>query len=154
MNSRLGSEYKIELIKILKQIMTEGYYIDEDINQEQLDKLQSQVDKLKNKLREERTKKVYGSTEIVALINVEGLLSSSLLRYMEELGLGYYKVAKVNRVFKHNGAFFIRVTDKSCLTWIPLMYEHYSEYMNFLYEPISIPKISHSDELITMKYVS
>ena len=56
--------------------------------------------------------------------------------------------------FEFNGAFFIRVTDKSCLTWIPLMYEHYSEYMNFLYEPISIPKISHSDELITMKYVS
>lgn len=112
MNSRLGSEYKIELIKILKQIMTEGYYIDEDITQDQIDKLQNQVDKLKNKLREERTKKVYGSTEIVELINVEGLLSSSLLRYMNELGLGCYKVAKVNRVFKYNDSFVSRCCAK------------------------------------------
>lgn len=46
MSSRLGSEYKIELIEILDKIRTEGYYIDNNISQEQLDNLQCEVDRL------------------------------------------------------------------------------------------------------------
>lgn len=105
MNSRLGAEYKIDLIEILEQIKVNGYYIAQNINSYQLDKLQAEV----NELKAERTKKVYGSTEIVRYIKVKGLLSSALLRYMDEVAdVGDYTVAKVNRTFKYNEGFIGR----------------------------------------------
>lgn len=56
--------------------------------------------------------------------------------------------------YDFNGVLFIRVKDITCLNWIPLMYQHYDEYMNFLYEkPIRIP-FKHSTELINCKYSS
>ena len=50
------------------------------------------------------------------------------------------------------GAFFIRVNDKNCLTWIPLMYEHYCEYMDFLDIPPT-PYLGNSKDLINLPYL-
>ena len=104
MNSRLGAEYKIELIEILDKIRANGYYIDENITSEQVEKLEQEIAELKA----ERTKKVYGSTDIVKMIKVPNLLSSTLFRYMaEEMKLGTYDVefGNVNRTFVPNEDF-------------------------------------------------
>lgn len=51
MNSRLGAEYKIELIEILDKIRQDGFYVDDNISKEQLNSLQNKVNKLKDKYR-------------------------------------------------------------------------------------------------------
>ena len=106
MNSRLGAEYKIELIEILDKIRQDGFYVDDNITSEQLDKLQQKVDKLKDKLYYERTRTGLGATQIVNYINVYNLLPSTLFRFMDEyLHLGTYKVVNKNRRFKPNENF-------------------------------------------------
>ena len=56
--------------------------------------------------------------------------------------------------YEFNGALFIRVSNSLCLNWIPLVYEYYDEYIDFLYEkPIKTP-FKHSSELINYKYSS
>lgn len=104
MNSRLGAEYKIELIEILDEIRMKGYYVSDDITKEQLDNLQQEVDRLKGEL--------YGSTEIVKMINVPNLLSSSIFVYLSSIGLGTYNRIKVNRQFRINEEFEERLANK------------------------------------------
>lgn len=114
MNSRLGAEYKIELIEILDQIRQDGFYVDDNISSEQLDKLQQKVDKLKDKLYYERTRTGLGATQIVNYINVYNLLPSTLFRFMDEyLHLGTYKVVNKNRRFKPNENF-IKCSKRGC----------------------------------------
>lgn len=114
MNSRLGAEYKIELIEILDQIRQDGFYVDNNISSEQLDKLQQKVDKLKDKLYYERTRTGLGATQIVNYINVYNLLPSTLFRFMDEyLHLGTYKVVNKNRRFKPNENF-IKCSKRGC----------------------------------------
>ena len=64
--------------EVLPQIRKQGYYISKSITDEQVEKLESEVQDLKNKLHHERTQRLYNSNEIVKLINVDGLISSSL----------------------------------------------------------------------------
>lgn len=47
MNSRLGSRYKIKLIEILDQIRINDYYVDENITDKNLDKLQEEINRLR-----------------------------------------------------------------------------------------------------------
>ena len=106
MNSRLGAEYKIELIEILDKIRTKGYYIDDNITSEQVANLEREIEELKTELITDRVKKPYGATEIVKFINVKGLLSSSLFRYLAEvMGVGTYDKVNINRVFVANEDF-------------------------------------------------
>lgn len=101
MNSRLGANYKIDLIEILDTIRTQGYYIDSNITKEQLEDLELEISRLKYD-------RLYGSTEIVKLINVPSLLSSSLFVYMDKvLRVGSYsvKTGNVNRKFVANEDF-------------------------------------------------
>ncbi len=106
MTSRLGHEYKIEMINILDEIRKNDFYVDDNISSEQLDKLQQKVDKLKDKLYYERTRTGLGATQIVNYINVGNLLPSTLFRFMDEyLHIGTYKVVNKNRRFKPNENF-------------------------------------------------
>lgn len=106
MNSRLGAEYKIQLIEILDKIRTEGYYIDDNITSEQVANLEREIEELKAELITDRVKKPYGVTEIVKFINVKSLLSSSLFRYLAEvMGVGTYDRVNKNRVFVANEDF-------------------------------------------------
>ena len=101
MNSRLGANYKIDLIEILDKIRIQGYYIDSNITKEQLEDLELEISRLKYD-------RLYGSTEIVKLINVPSLLSSSLFVYMDKvLRVGSYsvKTGNVNRKFVANEDF-------------------------------------------------
>lgn len=101
MNSRLGANYKIDLIEILDKIKIQGYYIDSNITKEQLEDLELEIGRLKYD-------RLYGSTEIVKLINVPSLLSSSLFVYMDKvLRVGSYsvKTGNVNRKFVANEDF-------------------------------------------------
>jgi hypothetical protein len=50
-----------------------------------------------------------------------------------------------------DGAFFIRVSDVNNLTWIPLVYDYYCEYIDFMFEDMETP-VEHSDDLINMEY--
>lgn len=50
MNSRMGSEYKIKLIDILDEIRKNDYYIDENISNENLDRLKKEVDRLRTQI--------------------------------------------------------------------------------------------------------
>lgn len=107
MNSRLGVDYKIDLIEILDVIRTKGYYIDNNITNEQLEDLELEISRLKYD-------RLYGSTEIVKLINVPGLLSSSLFVYMDKiLRVGSYsvKTGNVNRKFVANEDFDHRAVE-------------------------------------------
>ena len=107
MNSRLGAEYKIELIEILDKIRTNGYYIDDNITSEQVANLEREIEELKAELITDRVKKPYGVTEIVKFINVKSLLSSSLFRYLAEvMGVGTYDRVNKNRVFVANEDFW------------------------------------------------
>lgn len=49
-NSELGIKYKIELIEILDNIRTNDYYIDENITKENITKLETRIENLKNKI--------------------------------------------------------------------------------------------------------
>lgn len=112
MNSRLGAEYKIELIKILDKIRIQGYYIDNNINENQIRELKRNIKDLEYKLHKERTQRLYTTNEVVKKINVNSLLTPSLYRYLaEELHLGDYKVVKKNRRFTPNNDFKNRVIE-------------------------------------------
>lgn len=100
MNSRLGAEYKIELIEILDKIRTEGYYIDENITNEQLENLQQEINNLKEQIKYERTNQLLGATEICKLIDIEGLNSTMVLIFLEKRGLGTRIKVNKNYTFK------------------------------------------------------
>ena len=71
------------------------------------------------------------------------------LMYTNDFTEVYYEVYEYDNftIYDFNGATFIRVYNKNCLTWIPLMYECYVEYMDFLnIKPKQIP-LKHSNEL-------
>lgn len=53
--------------------------------------------------------------------------------------------------YDFNGAFFIRVFDKKCLSWIPFVYGKYIEFPDLLDEKPT-PYVGHSSELISLKY--
>ena len=57
-------------------------------------------------------------------------------------------------VYSFNSCLFIRVKNENCLNWIPLMYEYYNEYMDFLYEEPRIAPIKNSNELVNLKFVN
>ena len=100
-SDKLGVNYKISLTEILDTIRTRGYYIDSNITKEQLEDLELEISRLKYD-------RLYGSTEIVKLINVPSLLSSSLFVYMDKvLRVGSYsvKTGNVNRKFVANEEF-------------------------------------------------
>lgn len=100
-SDKLGVNYKISLTEILDTIRTRGYYIDSDITKEQLEDLELEISRLKYD-------RLYGSTEIVKVINVPSLLSSSLFVYMDKvLRIGSYsvKTGNVNRKFVANEEF-------------------------------------------------
>lgn len=100
-SDKLGVNYKISLTEILDTIRTRGYYIDSNITKEQLEDLELEISRLKYD-------RLYGSTEIVKLINVPSLLSSSLFVYMDKvLRVGSYsvKTGNVNRKFVANEDF-------------------------------------------------
>lgn len=99
--------------EVLPQIRKQGYYISKSITDEQVEKLESEVQDLKNKLHHERTQRLYNSNEIVKLINVDGLISSSLYKYLDsDLHLGEYKICKVNRRFTPNRDFTSRIVNE------------------------------------------
>ncbi|MDU2047779.1 MAG: hypothetical protein E6715_05740 [Clostridium perfringens] len=54
-------------------------------------------------------------------------------------------------IYEFNGAYFIRVFNKSCLSWIPLMYYIYCEDMDGLLRKPT-PYIGNSKDLINLKY--
>ena len=100
-SDKLGVNYKISLTEILDTIRTRGYYIDSNITKEQLEDLELEISRLKYD-------RLYGSTEIVKLINVPSLLSSSLFVYMDKVlrvGLYSVKTGNVNRKFVANEEF-------------------------------------------------
>ena len=99
--------------EVLPQIRKQGYYISKSITDEQIKQLESEVQDLKNKLHHERTQRLYNSNEIVKLINVDGLISSSLYKYLDsDLHLGEYKICKVNRRFTPNRDFTSRIVNE------------------------------------------
>ena len=114
--SKLPSAEKFEtwvFDEVLPQIRKQGYYISKSITDEQVEKLESEVQDLKNKLHHERTQRLYNSNEIVKLINVDGLISSSLYKYLDsDLHLGEYKICKVNRRFTPNRDFTSRIVNE------------------------------------------
>lgn len=106
MTSRLGYEYKIEMINILDEIRKNDFYVDENIKPEQIEKLEQEVERLKDKLLYERTRKGLGALDIVKFININDLLPSSLFVFMSEyLKLGTYIKVNKNRRFKPNDNF-------------------------------------------------
>lgn len=112
MNSRLGAEYKIEMIYLLDEIRRNGFYIDDNISKEQLDSLQNKLNKLKDRLHYERRRKAYGATQIVKKINIDNLLPSTLFRYLDEyLNLGDYIIVNKNRRFRPNDNFVNKCAD-------------------------------------------
>ena len=112
LNSRLGVKYKINLIDILDKIRIQGYYIDNNINENQIRELKRNIRDLEYKLHKERTQRLYTTNEVVKKINVNSLLTPSLYRYLaEELHLGDYKVVKKNRRFTPNDDFKNRVIE-------------------------------------------
>lgn len=102
-----ATEIKNWLIyEVLPSIDKNGYYIDDNITSEQVANLEREIEELKAELITDRVKKPYGATEIVKFINVKGLLSSSLFRYLAEvMGVGTYDKVNINRVFVANEDF-------------------------------------------------
>lgn len=112
MTSRLGHEYKIEMINILNEIRKNDFYVDDNISKEQLNSLQNKVNKLKDRLHYERRRKAYGATQIVKKINIDNLLPSTLFRYLDEyLNLGDYTIINKNRRFRPNDNFVNKCAD-------------------------------------------
>lgn len=55
--------------------------------------------------------------------------------------------------YEFDGAFFIRIHDSNIMNWIPLVYDHYVEYMNAMFEqPCTL--IKHSSDLTKYQYSS
>lgn len=71
MTSRLGHEYKIEMINILNEIRKNDFYIDENISNENYEKLKVRYEKVREKLetRNEILKQCYGS-KLIHIKNV------------------------------------------------------------------------------------
>ena len=57
-------------------------------------------------------------------------------------------------IYNFSGGIFIRVFEEKCLSWIPIMYEHYNEYMDFLDVPPTSYYDEKSEDLIKLKYTS
>lgn len=98
--------------ELLPKLRKEGYYISDNINEEQIEKLKKDVRKLERELEHERTQTLYTTNQIVKRINVDGLLTTTLYRYLaDDLHLGTYNIAIKNRTFKPNRQFKTRVTN-------------------------------------------
>lgn len=55
--------------------------------------------------------------------------------------------------YDFNGAFFIRIHNLDIMNWIPLVYDHYAEYMDAMFkQPCTL--IKHSSDLIKYQYSS
>ena len=134
MTSRLGYEYKIEMINILDEIRKNDFYIDENIKPEQIEKLEQEVERLKDKLLYERTRKGLGALDIVKFINVNDLLPSSLFVFMSEyLKLGTYLKVNKNRRFKPNDNFIEKCSKHGVAiigTGNIIFYESFAEAVN------------------------
>lgn len=134
MTSRLGYEYKIEMINILDEIRKNDFYVDENIKPEQIEKLEQEVERLKDKLLYERTRKGLGALDIVKFINVNDLLPSSLFVFMSEyLKLGTYLKVNKNRRFKPNDNFIEKCSKHGVAiigTGNIIFYESFAEAIN------------------------
>lgn len=134
MTSRLGYEYKIEMINILDEIRKNDFYIDKNIKPEQIEKLEQEVKRLKDKLIYERTRKGLGALDIVKFININDLLPSSLFVFMSEyLKLGTYIKVNKNRRFKPNDNFVEKCSKHGVAiigTGNIIFYESFAEAIN------------------------
>lgn len=134
MTSRLGYEYKIEMINLLNEIRKNDFYVDENIKPEQIEKLEQEVERLKDKLLYERTRKGLGALDIVKFININDLLPSSLFVFMSEyLKLGTYLKVNKNRRFKPNDNFIEKCSKHGVAiigTGNIIFYESFAEAIN------------------------
>nr|DAJ41377.1 MAG TPA: hypothetical protein [Caudoviricetes sp.] len=152
MNSRLGAEYKIELIEILDKIRQDGFYVDDNISKEQLNSLQNKVNKLKDRLHYERRRKAYGATQIVKKINIDNLLPSTLFRYLDEyLNLGDYTIINKNRRFRPNDNFVNKCADLGVarigVNNNIIFFSEFAEQVNKNKDILNILKIINKEEL-------
>ena len=153
MTSRLGHEYKIEMIKILDEIRKNDFYVDDNISKEQLNSVQNKVDKLKDRLHYERCRKAYGATQIVKEISIDNLLPSTLFRYLDEcLHLGDYTIVNKNRRFRPNDNFVNRCADLGIARIgvnnnIIIFFLEFAEQVNKNNDMINILKTINKEEL-------
>lgn len=152
MTSRLGHEYKIEMIKILDEIRKNDFYVDDNISKEQLNSLQNKVDKLKDRLHYERRRKAYGATQIVKKINIDNLLPSTLFRYLDEyLNLGDYTIINKNRRFRPNDNFVNKCADLGVarigVNNNIIFFSEFAEQVNKNKDILNILKIINKEEL-------
>lgn len=152
MTSRLGHEYKIEMIKILDEIRKNDFYVDDNISKEQLNSLQNKVNKLKDRLHYERRRKAYGATQIVKKINIDNLLPNTLFRYLDEyLNLGDYIIVNKNRRFRPNDNFVNKCADLGVarigVNNNIIFFSEFAEQVNKNKDILNILKIINKEEL-------
>jgi hypothetical protein len=152
MTSKLGVEYKIELIEILNEIKENDFYVDDNISKEQLNSLQNKVNKLKDRLHYERRRKAYGATQIVKKINIDNLLPSTLFRYLDEyLNLGDYIIVNKNRRFRPNDNFVNKCADLGVarigVNNNIIFFSEFAEQVNKNKDILNILKVINKEEL-------
>lgn len=120
--------------ELLPKLRKNGYYIDENIKPEQIEKLEQEVKRLKDKLLYERTRKGLGALDIVKFVNINDLLPSSLFVFMSEyLKLGTYIKVNKNRRFKPNDNFIEKCSKHGVAiigTGNIIFYESFAEAIN------------------------
>lgn len=95
--------------EVLPKIRNNGYYVSDDITNEQIEKLQQEVDALKiekdkliEQMKQDRISKLYGTCEIIKFVNIKGLQSAMISIFLVRRGLGSRELVEKYHTFKPN----------------------------------------------------